>query len=436
MAMILGPLVAPWNAFCDVIYLQNGRELKGTVLARTDGNVTVKSHSGAILTLPEQQVVRVERESPAQVLADQVAALVRVDRLDDALALLDKEISTHPGDRALVRFRADIESTRFEKRLSDAQAMLGRGNFDGAVRLALPLFQEAPRGPTRDRVHAWLAEAYYERAKDQIDHIRYSAGSETLSQAVQAGISDPRIHVLIAQMHERQGRITLAGNEYQMALVLDPSSAEARTGLAKCRALVEKLGLAKLDELDKARDMVALGEEAEARVHRMTPSPAVRREMPRELSTAISATDYSRIGKYVSDSSHKYDRFVEEAARTHNVDVAWIKAIIMAESSFSASAKSPVGAKGLMQLMDATAGELGVTDPLDPRQNIMAGTRYFRQMLDQFDQDPILALAAYNAGANTVVIYKGIPPYKETQNYVRKVALFYQYFAYEQAPGH
>jgi len=424
--------ILPGSGFCDVIHLRNGREIKGTVVGRTDRLVTIKSHAGAILTVPAQDVVRVEEESPAQVLDDQARALARVGQLDQALSLLEREASKDPGNEEIAKLRVELEEARLNKTLGEAQDMLRRGSFDGATRLALPLLKRSPRGPARDKVHAWLAEAYYQRAKSEIDHIRYAAGSQTLGQAVEAGISDPRIHVLIAQMHEKQGRITLAGNEYQMALLLDPSSAEARQGLAKCRGLIEKLGLAKLDELDKARDMDALREEAEKRVHEMTPPPRKGQKIPVEVTGILSPVEYSRIAKYISADSHKFDGEVKEAAQTYGVDPAWIKAIIMAESSFIPAAKSPVGAKGLMQLMDGTAAEMEVKNSMNPRQNILGGTRYFRQMLDQFDEDPILALAAYNAGPNTVVIYKGIPPYKETQNYVRKVALFYQYFKYEQ----
>ena len=428
-------LILPGGGFCDVIHLRNGREIKGTVVGRTDRLVTIKSHTGAVLTLPAQDVVRVQEESPAQVLDDQARALARVGQVDQALSLLEREASKRPGNEEIAKLRVELEEARLNKTLGEAQDMLRRGSFDGATRLALPLLKRSPQGPARDKVHAWLAEAYYQRAKSEIDHIRYAAVSQMLGQAVEAGISDPRIHVLIAQMHEREGRITLAGNEYQMALLLDPSSAEARQGLAKCRDLIEKLGLAKLDELDKARDMDALSAEAEKRVHKMTPPPRKGQKVPVEVTGMLSPVEYSRIAKYISANSHKFDGEVKEAAQTYRVDPAWVKAIIMAESSFNPAAKSPVGAKGLMQLMDGTAAEMEVKNSMDPRQNILGGTRYFRQMMDQFDEDPILALAAYNAGPNTVVIYKGIPPYKETQNYVRKVALFYQYFKYEQMLG-
>ena len=116
-----------------------------------------------------------------------------------------------------------------------------------------------------------------------------------------------------------------------------------------------------------------------------------------------------------------YDDIVAEAARLYHLDPRMIRAVMQAESGFNALAVSPVGALGLMQLMPAVAAELGVTDPLDPRQNIMGGSRYLRQLLDAHRGNVRLALASYNAGPGNVAKYGAIPPFKETQNYVKKV---------------
>ena len=118
---------------------------------------------------------------------------------------------------------------------------------------------------------------------------------------------------------------------------------------------------------------------------------------------------------------HAYDDIVSEAAALYRLDPHMIRAVMQTESAFNPMAVSPVGALGLMQLMPALAAELGATDPLDPRQNIMAGSRYLRQLLDSHRGNVRLALASYNAGPGNVAKYGTIPPFKETQNYVKKV---------------
>lgn len=115
------------------------------------------------------------------------------------------------------------------------------------------------------------------------------------------------------------------------------------------------------------------------------------------------------------------DEIFEEASKETGVDIRLLKAVGKAESNFRASATSRCGAMGVMQLMPGTAKSLGVTDAYDARQNIMAGSKYLAKLLDKYDGDTKLALAAYNAGSGNVAKYGGIPPFKETQNYVKRV---------------
>jgi soluble lytic murein transglycosylase-like protein len=120
-----------------------------------------------------------------------------------------------------------------------------------------------------------------------------------------------------------------------------------------------------------------------------------------------------------------YDRVIHEAAGRHDVDAELILAIIMAESQLNPRAKSKRGARGLMQLMPLTADALDVANIYNPEENINAGTRHFRGLLDRFDGNVKLALAAYNAGEQNVMRFNGIPPYPETQAYVARVLYYY-----------
>ena len=120
-----------------------------------------------------------------------------------------------------------------------------------------------------------------------------------------------------------------------------------------------------------------------------------------------------------SNSTESMDAIFEEASSRFGVSVDLIKSVAKAESNFNTKAVSKAGAIGVMQLMPATARNLGVTDPYDARQNIMGGAKYIKQNLDRFNGNVSLALAAYNAGPDAVNRYGGIPPYEETQNYVR-----------------
>ena len=119
-----------------------------------------------------------------------------------------------------------------------------------------------------------------------------------------------------------------------------------------------------------------------------------------------------------------YDKIISKLAEQYAVEPALVKAVIRAESQFDPEAVSPRGARGLMQLMPPVARSHGVVDPTDPWQNIRGGVRVLRGLLDRFDNDLRLTLAAYNAGADTVVRFGGLPPYRETRRYVVAVLKF------------
>jgi soluble lytic murein transglycosylase-like protein len=117
-----------------------------------------------------------------------------------------------------------------------------------------------------------------------------------------------------------------------------------------------------------------------------------------------------------------YDHLIQEAAERYKLDPALIRAVITVESGFDPLAVSEAGAQGLMQLMPDLAEELGVKDSFDPRENIMAGSRYLGYLMDVHKGNEALALASYNAGPSMVDRYHGVPPFEETQRYVKSIA--------------
>jgi soluble lytic murein transglycosylase-like protein len=126
-----------------------------------------------------------------------------------------------------------------------------------------------------------------------------------------------------------------------------------------------------------------------------------------------------------------FDRIIHEAAGRHHVDADLILAVIMAESQFNPTARSKKGAKGLMQLMPVTADALDVADIYSPEENVNAGVRHLKWLLDRFDGNLRMALAAYNAGVQNVLRHDGVPPFPETQAYVKRVMEYYAGIKYD-----
>ena len=140
-----------------------------------------------------------------------------------------------------------------------------------------------------------------------------------------------------------------------------------------------------------------------------------------KINTAKKSTESSADFASFLGETKSLDQIFEQASKKYNVSENLLKAIGKAESDFNTKAVSRCGAQGVMQLMPATAKSLGVTDSFDAEQNIMGGAKYISEMMKKYDGDTRLALAAYNAGSGNVAKYGGIPPFKETQNYVIKV---------------
>ncbi|RMG41582.1 MAG: lytic transglycosylase domain-containing protein [Candidatus Dadabacteria bacterium] len=144
-------------------------------------------------------------------------------------------------------------------------------------------------------------------------------------------------------------------------------------------------------------------------------------------------TKLLELASFNTENFSKYNQAVLKAAYYSRLDPDLIRAVIIIESGFNDKAISRVGASGLMQLMPSTARELGVNDIFNPEENISGGSEYLRLMLDMFKGDLNLALAAYNAGPGAVRKFDGIPPYRETQQYVKKVLSVYNALKQQQA---
>ena len=155
----------------------------------------------------------------------------------------------------------------------------------------------------------------------------------------------------------------------------------------------------------------------------------------RIMSSQHKEEDYTAAEKkpiFTTNAGNEKERLfhpiIIKTARRHQIDPALVKAIIMVESGYNPRAISIKGAIGLMQLMPETAEDFNVKDIFNPKQNIDGGVRYFKQLVSQFSGDLKLALAAYNAGSSSVRQYKGVPPFKETQHYIKKVFEYYQHY--------
>ncbi len=157
-------------------------------------------------------------------------------------------------------------------------------------------------------------------------------------------------------------------------------------------------------------------------VARVNVSPSLQEKRPESVRGKDTSSPHEE------KAERSFDHIIQRVAKSYDVDPALVRAIIMAESSYNPRAVSKRGAKGLMQLMPKTAEYLGVEDSFNPEHNIDGGVRYFKELLGQFKGDVKLALAAYNAGSRRVKEYKGIPPFKATQLYVKKVFEYQQQY--------
>jgi len=146
------------------------------------------------------------------------------------------------------------------------------------------------------------------------------------------------------------------------------------------------------------------------------PQPSVQTSAAKPATAASQTALTAKVTQNID-----LDQVVREASTKNRLDPDFVSSVIRAESNFKPHAVSKKGAQGLMQLMPSTAAQLGVADAFDPKANVEAGTAHLSALLDLYNNDPIKALAAYNAGAHRVKQYNGVPPYRETRDYINKI---------------
>ncbi|TGL58947.1 lytic transglycosylase domain-containing protein [Leptospira sarikeiensis] len=187
----------------------------------------------------------------------------------------------------------------------------------------------------------------------------------------------------------------------------------------------------KLDDLESYQRIVSRMEEIKGITERFQPKPPVQETNPepKKIESPFSQELEARMGGLFSGESDptpaELSPIIERESFRNHLDPNLVKSVIKAESGFKANAVSPKGAIGLMQLMPGTADILGVENPFDPEENIAGGTKFLADMMKKFGNTD-MAIAAYNAGPGAVQKYDGIPPYKETKDYVKKVNRFWK----------
>lgn len=185
------------------------------------------------------------------------------------------------------------------------------------------------------------------------------------------------------------------------------------------------LTLRRLSSIENSINRI-LGTDEDLSVQNKSAAKEFKNILDEKLNENTKTAENSIEKTTFKNSRENIENLIEKYAAKNNLDPDFIKAVVKQESGFNPDAKSKCGAMGLMQLMPQTAKGLGVVDAFDPEQNIEGGVKYLKSMLNRFNNDPKLALAAYNAGPGAVQKYGDIPPYRETQNYVKNIMSSYE----------
>ncbi len=381
--LCLGPLTAQG----DKVILRHGGALIGIVVEQNASEITLQTEAGRVV-LSRESVLRIEATDPGETYLRMGRSLYQADLLEGAeknYRLARQYLSTRDqadwGLKEVASRRQYLKEKEIDDALARSRQLADRERYEEAAKAVSELLDS--RYPGDPELLRQRGEIRLVQAKAAIDHLQLGRAKDYLVQAQADGCSETNLHFLLASLDSHEGRLTQALEEFRIA------SLKARAGEKK---LIEA-------EISKVEAMLA-----------------GRQPLPDWIPQAPAPPK-----QVVRPASDRLWNYIESAGEEFGVDPLLVEAIISAESSFRVEAVSTAGAQGLMQLMPGTAKDMGVEDPFDPEQNIRGGTRYLALMLKEFDGDLTKALAAYNAGPHKVKIYKGIPPYKETQRYVPKV---------------
>ena len=385
-------LLALLPAYPDILLLENGKRLEGKVLTE-DGSFYVLETVTGTITVPRGQVTRRVCESDGVIWTKRGDYWIRHKQTYKALAAYLNALETGEELPHARRRVQGIHNAEYDKRWNHVRHLMDRRLYSRALRELEALIQDpGSRGheqelkDTMTQLHGILSDQSLEHGERPlaIAHLQAVSALKPRRAEVQKRIGD---------LYFQEARFPQALTSYEAARGIDP----ALPGLAEALARV-------LRRLPEPRSI--------------SPYPAGNLVEPRRTFPESPAPA-------VPPGRSHFEHIIAKHAVRHRLSPHLVTAVIQAESGFDPRAVSSKGACGLMQLMPETARELGVKDVFDPEQNIAGGSRYLSQLLKKNGGSIRLALAAYNAGPTAVKRFGGIPPYRQTRTYVRRVMGYY-----------